>query len=68
MKNSTFTFHSPFSSAPNVEVKGAVFHRLRQSSLHGTITSEGVHGIRPKVTSNAPFDLQADMGQIERSI
>ena len=51
-----------------VEGKGAVFHRLWQSSLHGTITSEGVHGIRPKVMSNAPFDLQADMGQIERSI
>ena len=51
-----------------MEGKGAVFHRLWQSSLHGTITSEGVHGIRPKVMSNAPFDLQADMGQIERSI
>ena len=37
-----------------VEGKGAVFHRLWQSSLHGT---ERVRGIRPKVTSNSPFDL-----------
>ena len=48
-----------------VEGKGAVFYRLWQSLLHGT---EGLRGIRPKVTSNSPFDLQADMGQIERSI
>ena len=48
-----------------MEGKGAVFHRLWQSSLYST---EGVRGIRPKVTSNSPFDLQADMGQIERSI
>ena len=37
-----------------MEGKGAVFHRLWQSSLHGT---EEVRGIRPKVTSNSPFDL-----------
>ena len=37
-----------------MEGKGAVFHRLWQSSLHGT---ERVRGIRPKVTSNSPFDL-----------
>ena len=27
-------------------------------------STEGVLGIRPKVTSNSPFDLQADMGEI----
>ena len=35
-----------------VEGKGAVFHRLWQSSLHGT---ERVRGIRPKVTLKFSF-------------
>ena len=37
-------------------------------TVQSTVINEGVRGTRPKVTSNSPFDLQADMGQIERSI